>query len=163
MASGTSHHRGSPPALGDLGRQCPERHNLGGGDPQNIGLTRVLGVSMDFILSTATVSLQDRLLGLYDEGQRFVQMAATTEVRFSLLHIILAAALLGVWILYMASRRGRPVYLLGFEVYKPPNRLKITRQRFLELSRLSNAFNEKSIEFQEKMIFRGGLFIVLKF
>lgn len=65
-------------------------------------------------------------------------------------------------------------------------RLKITRARFLELSRLSNvshaspllhignpeypelllrrsisgdlqAFNEKSIEFQEKMIYRGGL------
>eukprot|EP00884_Botryococcus_braunii_P009400 jgi/Botrbrau1/18461/Bobra.0072s0044.1 len=112
---------------------------------------------MDFILSTATVSLQDRLLGLYDDGQRFFHVAATTEVRMSLLHIILATVLLGVWVLYTASRRGRPVYLLGFEVYKPPNRLKITRDRFLELSRLSNAFNEKSIEFQEKMIFRGGL------
>lgn len=74
----------------------------------------------------------------------------------------------------------------GFNRILGLRRLKISRQRFLELSRLSNvsicfakivsfqgqapeascnanlvswfqAFNEKSIEFQEKMIFRGGL------
>jgi 3-ketoacyl-CoA synthase len=49
------------------------------------------------------------------------------------------------------------VYLVTFACYKPPERMRMSRARFVELSHALGAFNDKSLEFQEKMVMKGGL------
>ncbi|EIE21149.1 hypothetical protein COCSUDRAFT_48294 [Coccomyxa subellipsoidea C-169] len=60
--------------------------------------------------------------------------------------------------------RSKPVYLLDYHCYKPPDELKMPHAKFLDLSRDCKAifttflkFTEKSMEFQRKIIERSGL------
>lgn len=48
-----------------------------------------------------------------------------------------AAAALVAWALVAWVRRGRRVYLLDFECFRPSDELQITKQRFIDGSRSS--------------------------
>ncbi|MQL96102.1 hypothetical protein Taro_028766 [Colocasia esculenta] len=58
--------------------------------------------------------------------------------------------------LYVLSRPC-PVYLVDFSCCKPDDGYKSTQQKLLELSRLTGAFTEESLEFQRKVMERSGL------
>jgi len=62
-----------------------------------------------------------------------------------------AAALAVLAALYLLLPRAKRVYLLSFACYKPPERMRVTRARFMELSHGCGAFDERAIEFQEKV------------
>jgi hypothetical protein len=68
----------------------------------------------------------------------------------------LCVALVAVATAYLC-KRGRPVYLLNYCVYKPPDAWKCPSATFLQNSRQCGAFDAQSMAFQEKMIAHGGL------
>ncbi|KAI8532998.1 hypothetical protein RHMOL_Rhmol11G0261900 [Rhododendron molle] len=53
--------------------------------------------------------------------------------------------------------RPRPVYLVDYCCYRPPDHLQAPFHRFIEHSKLTGDFDESSLEFQRKILERSGL------
>ncbi|CAI9781248.1 unnamed protein product [Fraxinus pennsylvanica] len=53
--------------------------------------------------------------------------------------------------------RPRPVYLVDYACYRPPDHLQVKFNRFMEHSKLTGDFDESSLEFQRKILERSGL------
>jgi 3-ketoacyl-CoA synthase len=64
--------------------------------------------------------------------------------------------LLFVIFLYFVLK-SRAVYLVDFETYDAPQELHITHDRVMERTRSCGFFDEESIKFQEKILYRTGL------
>ncbi|KAI3708062.1 hypothetical protein L2E82_37090 [Cichorium intybus] len=75
-------------------------------------------------------------------------------------NFITVMALSGVVVLgttaYLMSR-PRPVYLVDYSCYRPPDNLKVKFHVFMEKSKLQGGFNESALEFQRKILERSGL------
>jgi 3-ketoacyl-CoA synthase len=54
-------------------------------------------------------------------------------------------------------KRPHPVYLVEFACYKPDDRLKISKQSFLEMTESTGSFNEAALDFQTKITNRSAL------
>ncbi|KAK4477083.1 hypothetical protein RD792_016291 [Penstemon davidsonii] len=78
-----------------------------------------------------------------------LQCNLATVVAFSCLVVV------GFTVYYMS--RPRPVYLVDYACYRPPDRLQVKNQKFMDHSRLIPDFNESSLEFQRKILERSGL------
>ncbi|GLJ33340.1 hypothetical protein SUGI_0670760 [Cryptomeria japonica] len=76
---------------------------------------------------------------------------------FDLVSLLYVSGLLGfiASVYYMCS--SRPIYLVDFACYKPSDEFKVTRDYFMSHSRNSGLFDEKSLEFQQKILERSGL------
>ncbi|KAM6581060.1 hypothetical protein CsatA_004834 [Cannabis sativa] len=59
-------------------------------------------------------------------------------------------------ILYFSTKR-KPVYLLDFACYQPPNTLRVSLSNFIEHVERSGCFNQESKDFQEKVLRRSGI------
>jgi len=57
----------------------------------------------------------------------------------------------------LLPRRRAPTYLLSFSVYRPPPHLRVSRAKYIDISRRCGAFDEAAMAFQEKMAAAGGL------
>ncbi|CAH2076826.1 unnamed protein product [Thlaspi arvense] len=68
---------------------------------------------------------------------------------------LIAVAVFGSTLFFMY--RPRSVYLLDYSCYLPPSNLQVSRQRFMNNSKLVDNFNESSLEFQRKILNRSGL------
>ncbi|KAI7736923.1 hypothetical protein M8C21_032354 [Ambrosia artemisiifolia] len=68
---------------------------------------------------------------------------------------ISAATIIGTTAYLMT--RPRPVYLVDYSCYRPPDNLKVKFDVFMERSRLHGGFNESALEFQRKILERSGL------
>ncbi|KAJ4876832.1 3-ketoacyl-CoA synthase 9 [Raphanus sativus] len=53
--------------------------------------------------------------------------------------------------------RPRPVYLVDYSCYLPPESLQVPYKKFMDHSTLIEDFNESSLEFQRKILERSGL------
>ncbi|KAK1431163.1 hypothetical protein QVD17_14446 [Tagetes erecta] len=53
--------------------------------------------------------------------------------------------------------RPRPVYLVDYSCYRPPDNLKVKFDVFMERSRLHGGFDESALGFQQKILERSGL------
>ncbi|KAG8364333.1 hypothetical protein BUALT_Bualt19G0118000 [Buddleja alternifolia] len=53
--------------------------------------------------------------------------------------------------------RPRPVYLVDYACYRPPDQLRVEFRKFMDHSRLTGDFDESSLEFQRKILERSGL------
>ncbi|KAL2893381.1 3-ketoacyl-CoA synthase 1 [Bienertia sinuspersici] len=53
--------------------------------------------------------------------------------------------------------RNRPVYLIDFACYKPEEERKISVDGFLKMTEDSGAFNEETVQFQQRIATRSGL------
>ncbi|KAG5526647.1 hypothetical protein RHGRI_032797 [Rhododendron griersonianum] len=53
--------------------------------------------------------------------------------------------------------RPKPVYLVDYCCYRPPDHLQAPFHRFMEHSKLTGDFDESSLEFQRKILERSGL------
>ncbi|KAK9077315.1 hypothetical protein SSX86_005652 [Deinandra increscens subsp. villosa] len=75
-------------------------------------------------------------------------------------NIIIVIALSGAAVLgstaYLMTR-PRPVYLVDYSCYRPPDNLKVKFDVFMERSRLHGGFNDSALEFQRKILERSGL------
>jgi hypothetical protein len=65
--------------------------------------------------------------------------------------IVVTAILL--W--YMTSK-NKPVFLLNFATFEPPEDWKCTPEQLLELMRLQGVFTQESLDFQERMLKQSG-------
>ena len=102
------------------------------------------------------------LMSMYHGGDllRLWRSARQTEVTISLLVFMTSCLLLvGIVATYFAKRIP-PVYLLGYHCYKGKPHLKLSQELFMEKTRKlgkKGIFTKESVEFQEKVIARGGL------
>ncbi|KAJ7189806.1 hypothetical protein O6H91_23G055800 [Diphasiastrum complanatum] len=79
------------------------------------------------------------------------------HLQFNLVSVMTCSALLVFGITVYIMSRPRPVYLVDYACYKPSNNLKVLHPTFMEHSRLSGKFDEKSLAFQKKILERSGL------
>jgi len=79
------------------------------------------------------------------------------NLQFNLVSVIICSALLvfGGTVYFMS--RPRPIFLVDFSCYLPEERLKVPIPLFMERTRMSGYFDEKSMDFQEKILERSGL------
>jgi len=68
-----------------------------------------------------------------------------------------AVAMLIYLVSQYIARKRKPVYLIDFAVLHLPDELKMSRERFHEVSIRSGFFNEESLAFQDKLSARSGL------
>ncbi|KAF3574753.1 hypothetical protein F2Q69_00063050 [Brassica cretica] len=71
--------------------------------------------------------------------------------------IIACSAVLVFGLTVYVMTRPRPIYLVDFSCYLPPDRLKVPVSRFMNHSTLTGDFDESSLEFQRKILERSGL------
>ncbi|CAL5229859.1 g13269 [Coccomyxa viridis] len=111
-----------------------------------------------FLLPVAgTILLELGNMAKTGELKEMWDMAAKTNLQFNMITFIGCCILLTIVALTYLFARSKPVYLIDYHCYKPPDRLKMPHQTFLELSKNCGAFTEKSMEFQTKIIERSGL------
>ncbi|CAL8466615.1 g6151 [Coccomyxa elongata] len=96
-------------------------------------------------------------MGMLDDLLDLWALASREELDHSLLAALVLCVALAAVVTACIYRRPRPVYLLNYSVYKPPEEWRCTHDEFLENSRMCGAFNEASIAFQTKMVANGGL------
>ncbi|KAK9282196.1 hypothetical protein L1049_005108 [Liquidambar formosana] len=51
----------------------------------------------------------------------------------------------------------RSTYLVDFTCYRPPNELKVSKEKFIELARKSGNFDNAAIEFQQRVLKNSGI------
>ncbi|KAJ7514714.1 hypothetical protein O6H91_23G056300 [Diphasiastrum complanatum] len=79
------------------------------------------------------------------------------HLQFKLVSLMTCSALLVFGLTTYIMTRPKPVYLVDYACYKPPDDLKVPFSVFLGHSRLSGKFDEKSLAFQKKILERSGL------
>jgi 3-ketoacyl-CoA synthase len=78
-------------------------------------------------------------------------------LQFNLVSILVCSgALVFVGTLYFMSR-PQPVYLVDFSCFKPEEERKMSMEKFMDTTRRAGVFDEKSVEFQRKIMERSGL------
>ncbi|KAD4179117.1 hypothetical protein E3N88_27708 [Mikania micrantha] len=77
------------------------------------------------------------------------------QYNFITVMAVSVAAVLGFTAYLMT--RPRPVYLVDYSCYRPPDNLKVKFDVFMERSRLHGGFDESALEFQRKILERSGL------
>jgi 3-ketoacyl-CoA synthase len=83
-------------------------------------------------------------------------LAVWSQFQLDLISIVLYSTLLVLCTVYFLTR-PQPVYLVDFACFKPDDKLKCTRTKYLKCLELSNKFTEENIQFQRKLIERSGL------
>lgn len=65
----------------------------------------------------------------------------------------MAIVALGIWYL---NHREKPIFLLDFSTWEPPEDWKITPEQTVEILKAQGCFTDESIEFQERMLKQSG-------
>ncbi|EGG16444.1 fatty acid elongase 3-ketoacyl-CoA synthase [Cavenderia fasciculata] len=78
------------------------------------------------------------------------------------IYLIISVAFLTLMLLVLVisvvmSKRRRPVYLVDFAVFQPPEQYKITHEFFCKHTEQVGWFEQESIDFQKKLLYRTGL------
>ncbi|KAL6995689.1 Protein Nef [Sarracenia purpurea var. burkii] len=79
------------------------------------------------------------------------------HLQYNLVSVIVCSAFLVFGSTVYIMIRPRPVYLVDYSCYRPPDNLKAPFDQFMEHSRLTGDFDESSLEFQRKILERSGL------
>ncbi|MFQ6619727.1 hypothetical protein Gotur_000404 [Gossypium turneri] len=108
-------------------------------------------LTLCFIPAIAALSIQVSQMNLDDLRQLWLHL------QYNLVSIIICSAILVFGLTVYIMTRPRPVYLVDYSCYRPPDHLKAPYGRFLEHSRLTGDFDESSLEFQRKILERSGL------
>ncbi|CAK9176370.1 unnamed protein product [Ilex paraguariensis] len=79
------------------------------------------------------------------------------HLKYNLVSVIICSAILVFGSTVYIMTRPRPIYLVDYSCYRPPDDLKAPFNQFMEHSRLTGDFDESSLEFQRKIVQRSGL------
>ncbi|KAK9113109.1 hypothetical protein Scep_020628 [Stephania cephalantha] len=79
------------------------------------------------------------------------------HLQYNLVSVIICSAFLVFGSTVYIMTRPRTVYLVDYACYRPPDRLQVRFNQFMEHSRLTGDFDESSLEFQGKILVRSGL------
>ncbi|KAI3525364.1 hypothetical protein L1887_04108 [Cichorium endivia] len=99
----------------------------------------------------AVTAVHATQLSLDDVKNLYVQM----QYHLILVMAVTCTAVIGFTSYRMT--RPRPVYLVDYSCYRPPDHLKVPYHVFMDHSKLHGAFNESSLDFQRKILERSGL------
>uniref|UniRef100_A0A0E0HIL6 3-ketoacyl-CoA synthase n=1 Tax=Oryza nivara TaxID=4536 RepID=A0A0E0HIL6_ORYNI len=78
------------------------------------------------------------------------------HLQYNLVSVLVLSAVLVFGATVYVLTRPRPVYLVDFACYKPPDKLKVRFDEFLHHSKLCG-FSDDCLEFQRKILERSGL------
>eukprot|EP00624_Nannochloropsis_granulata_P006117 evm.model.NODE_44376_length_19205_cov_28.605051.7 len=88
------------------------------------------------------------------EIKEFVHMVESVKtVGLSLLMKVTPLFILGLW---WVTNKHRPIYLVNFATYKPPQTWKVSQADVMEIMRRKGCFTEKSLEFMERILTNSG-------
>ncbi|XP_004293205.1 PREDICTED: 3-ketoacyl-CoA synthase 4 [Fragaria vesca subsp. vesca] len=79
------------------------------------------------------------------------------HLQYNLVSVIICSAVLVFGLTVYIMTRPRPIYLVDYSCYRPPDHLKAPFRRFMDHSRQTNDFDDSSLEFQRKILQRSGL------
>lgn len=79
------------------------------------------------------------------------------HLQYNLVSVLVGSAFLVFGSTVYMMTRPRPIYLVDYACYRPPDNLKVRSTQFMEHSRLSGNFDEPALEFQRKILERAGL------
>ncbi|KAI3903182.1 hypothetical protein MKW98_031836 [Papaver atlanticum] len=79
------------------------------------------------------------------------------HLQYNLVSVITCSAVLVFGSTVYIMTRPRPIYLVDYSCYRPPEHLQVKYHQFMEHSRLTGDFDESSLEFQRKILERAGL------
>eukprot|EP00871_Galdieria_phlegrea_P005040 jgi/Galph1/5537/GphlegSOOS_G4168.1 len=79
------------------------------------------------------------------------------HLRRSTIELLVVAMLFGFLQVAYSLHRKRPVLLIDFATFKPPEKNRVTHESFLALTRLVGLFNEDDIAFQERLLSTSGI------
>ncbi|GAB5032385.1 3-ketoacyl-synthase 11-like [Nannochloropsis oceanica] len=88
------------------------------------------------------------------EIKEFVHMVESVKtVGLSLLMKVTPLFILGLW---WVTNKHRPIYLVNFATYKPPQSWKVSQSDVMEIMKRKGCFTEKSLEFMERILTNSG-------
>ncbi|XVF63847.1 hypothetical protein PTKIN_Ptkin09bG0119600 [Pterospermum kingtungense] len=108
-------------------------------------------LTLCFIPLIAVISVEVSQMNLDDLRHLWLHL------QYNLVSIIICSAILVFGLTVYIMTRPRPVYLVDYSCYRPPEHLKAPYGRFMEHSRLTGDFDGSSLEFQRKILERSGL------
>ncbi len=79
------------------------------------------------------------------------------NLKFDLVSLVICSLLLVFFLTVYVMSRPRPIYLVDYACYLPQESLKVKLNYFLERTKMSGFFDEKSVNFQQKILERSGL------
>jgi hypothetical protein len=60
------------------------------------------------------------------------------------------------FVIWYINRKEKPVYLLDFSTFSPPESWKLSHEQLLEIMRFQGCFTEDSIDFLARMLKQSG-------
>lgn len=108
-------------------------------------------LTLCFIPLIIITSIQVSEMNIDDLRQLWIHL------QFNLVSVVICSAILVFGLTVFIMTRPRPVYLVDYSCYKPPNNLKASYDKFMKHSKLAGDFDESSLEFQRKILERSGL------
>lgn len=79
------------------------------------------------------------------------------HLQYNLVSVIICSAILVSATTVYITRRPRPVFLVDYACYRPPDHLQVRFHQFMDHSKLTGDFTESTLEFQRKILERSGL------
>ncbi|PIA55753.1 hypothetical protein AQUCO_00700223v1 [Aquilegia coerulea] len=79
------------------------------------------------------------------------------HLQYNLVSVIICSIFLVFGSTVFIMTRPKPVYLVDYACYRPPEHLQVKYHQFMEHSKLTGDFDESSLEFQRKILERSGL------
>eukprot|EP00249_Psilotum_nudum_P018742 c26941_g1_i1 orf=170-1738(-) len=79
------------------------------------------------------------------------------NLQFNLVSVLVCSSVLVFGSTVYVMSRPRPVFLVDYSCYKPPDELRVSCSAFMKHSELSGNFDRDSLEFQRKILYRSGL------
>lgn len=108
-------------------------------------------LTLCFIPLIIITSIQVSEMNIDDLRQLWIHL------QFNLVSVVICSAILVFGLTVFIMTRPRPVYLVDYSCYKPPHNLKASYDKFMKHSKLTEDFDESSLEFQRKILERSGL------
>ncbi|KAJ6936926.1 3-ketoacyl-CoA synthase 4-like [Populus alba x Populus x berolinensis] len=79
------------------------------------------------------------------------------HLQYNLVSVIICSVFLVFGATVYIVTRPRSVYLVDYACYKPPAKLQVKYEQFMEHSKLTGDFDDSSLEFQRRILERSGL------
>lgn len=135
-------------------------------DPQaraySLGDVRKGYISIDPFSSMTVVCIVCTLLflylwpNIYQDRETYLQLFRQIPLP-DLVQLIVVVTVSLALVLAYKTRKHRPVLLLDFETFEPPERYYVTPERFMETTKAPQKFDEESTNFQLKLLSRSGI------
>ncbi|KAJ1689946.1 hypothetical protein LUZ63_014101 [Rhynchospora breviuscula] len=118
-----------------------------------LGYHYVITHCMNLLLCYAVVAI---LINLSTYSMNDI-ISVWSNLQLDFISFVLYSTLLILFSTVYFLTRPRPVYLVDFACYKPEDKFKSTRAKYMKCLELSNKFTEENIQFQRRIAERSGL------